>query len=619
MLDLKKDRTNYKKLLKSPEGYEIEKILITTYSLEMEKIIEICLLALGLQIETTSQDGKNPITSLYALEKMINKIIVICQNGQIKEHKNPLYLMLENTIYTIKPPKDKNFHPKVIMIKYKNKIENKIKYRLIVSSKNLTSDKSWDAQASIEGTYNVDNKETNEEMVKFMEYLKNNIQKDDKVEKFLEEIKKEISKVDFSEEINQKDNRGLEAEIENIEFIQLGTGKRTQIPYLEEKSKEKLKSALVISPFLTLEPQEKSPIYKLKENIGEDAKITLITRRTELTPKLINEQQIETYVINDQIIDNMYIEQDNNQEENGTQIEQEIENQDIHAKIYILQKEKNAELYIGSANASKNAFNGNIEAMLKVTIKQGDFINKIKENLFGEGKNKKEYFIKANINDKEEKVEDKILQKIKKKFFETQPQATAEKTGEEYKVTIENPEYQNIELGKNYEIKIRPLLVQKSELKSLEKTIIFEQIKLEELSEFYIVEFYKDGEKQDSKIIKIPTKNIPKLEDRMVSIYTNIIKGKRELLEYIAFILDDDYGYGLREGKFKNSETGKIQKRIYIPRLYEKMLKVSYQQPEKIQEIQKTIEQVKEKIKIEKEDIEELKELENLYNKFKEV
>lgn len=618
MLDLKKDRTNYKNLLKAPEGYEIEKILITTYSLEMEKIVEICLLALGLQIETTSQDGKNPITGLYALEKMMKKIVVICQNGQIKEHKNLLYLMLEKSIYTINPPKNKNFHPKVILIKYKNKREDKredkIKYKLIVSSKNLTSDRSWDAQVSIQGNYNINNNKTNQEIVKFIKYLKNNIEQEEQVNKFLEEIENEIAKVDFLENLREQKNSGIEEVVENIEFIQLGANDREKLPYLETESKEKLKSALIISPFLTLEPKQESPIYKIKQNIVEDGKIQLITRRTELTENLLNE--IETYVINDQIIDNMYIVKENNQEENEEEFENEITNQDIHAKMYILQKEENTELYVGSANASRNAFNGNIEAMLKITIKQKDFIDKIRENLFGNEKEQKQYFIKAEIKDKEEKVEDNTLQKIKKSFFELQLQAIAEKIGEEYQIIIEVPEYKNIELEQKYEIKIKPLLdTQKSIV--LKEKVNFEEIKLEQLSEFYVIEFYREGEKQDSKIIKIPTQNLPKLEQRIGSIYTNIIKGKKELLEYIAFILDDDYGYGLRERTFKNSSTGKIQKRFYIPRLYEKMLKVAYQEPEKIQNIQKTIEKVKERIN--KEEMEDLEELEDLYNKFKEV
>lgn len=91
MLDLKRDRLNYKNLLKPPCGYEIDKILITSYTLEVEKVIDICLLALGMQIEISAEDGKNKITSLHALEKMSKKLLVVCQNGNITKRENKKY------------------------------------------------------------------------------------------------------------------------------------------------------------------------------------------------------------------------------------------------------------------------------------------------------------------------------------------------------------------------------------------------------------------------------------------------------------------------------------------------------------------------------------------------
>ena len=44
--------------------------------------------------------------------------------------------------------------------------------------------------------------------------------------------------------------------------------------------------------------------------------------------------------------------------------------QDIHAKVYMVRKNSDSELYLGSLNASHNALHGNIEFMIILFSKQ---------------------------------------------------------------------------------------------------------------------------------------------------------------------------------------------------------------------------------------------------------
>ena len=48
---------------------------------------------------------------------------------------------------------------------------------------------------------------------------------------------------------------------------------------------------------------------------------------------------------------------------------QEIQKQDIHAKIYMIRKYSSSDLYLGSLNASHNAVYGNIEFMIRLRSK----------------------------------------------------------------------------------------------------------------------------------------------------------------------------------------------------------------------------------------------------------
>ena len=83
----------------------------------------------------------------------------------------------------------------------------------------------------------------------------------------------------------------------------------------------------------------------------------------------------------------------------------------------------------------------------------------------------------------------------------------------------------------------------------------------------------------------IPTE-IPIDRDDMV--VRSILKDKRAFVDYLAFILGDDYVLSALEMEAaKASERDKDQwsKEYSLPAIYEKMLKVAYSEPERLKEI----------------------------------
>lgn len=235
MLDLKQNRKTYSELLRPISGYEVEKIITTTYSLDMDTLIGICI-SLGLNVEEQDDIIANQIYMLRALEKMSKKIIVICQSGKIKVPKidTKLYIILENMIYTINQEKGV-FHPKVWFIKYINKENKDIKYKMIVSSKNLTFDRSWDTQIITQGEVHKNEVDENNSIISFVEFIRKNIkkQKDNskQFDNIMDEFINELKYIKFDKDFN--------SEIKKCEFIHFGnTGNK--IEFFENRNAEKI-------------------------------------------------------------------------------------------------------------------------------------------------------------------------------------------------------------------------------------------------------------------------------------------------------------------------------------------------------------------------------------------
>ena len=103
-----------------------------------------------------------------------------------------------------------------------------------------------------------------------------------------------------------------------------------------------------------------------------------------------------------------------------------------------------------------------------------------------------------------------------------------------------------------------------------------------QLSEFYVIKVLGECEPLE-RVIMIPTTGLP--EDRDKEVVSNVVKDKRTFIEYVAFVLGDDYilssmeNHKLQRDGVYNSNTQ------IMPAVYEKMLKAALEEPDKLFEI----------------------------------
>ena len=563
MLNPNNNRLNYGNILYPPNNYELDFAIGTTYSLDLDALVGSSI-ALGLSQETDSNLRENPIFLLQALRSTSDKIALFCENGRIHFPNKPtqLYILLEDMVFQANNSnngKYSSFHPKFWLLRFISE-DNKIKYKFIILSRNLTFDRSWDITFTMDGQKTEEKTDKNIAISKFIEYLIEFSTSDIKTEK-MNEVKEELDYIHFD----------LDSKIfEDYEFILNGIDDEYSIQK-QPLFKDKWDELLIMSPFLS-----KKVIKDFNNRKNKDSKATLITREMSLS-RLKQEDcdNFDVYTLKDVIIDGEDIISDETQK---------ILKQDIHAKMYLMENGDTSEFYLGSLNASHNALYENIELMIKLTSKQNKFnVKTLSEDIFNgdkEGIDCPFQLVDMTKIIDNPQSEGKNLDLIIKDIVKLNISGKVTSNEEEYDIelTVENF---NKEEFNDSTIRISPLL--KSDFVDFSENMKFLKLTKTQLSEFFVLSV--SGEDQIIKrIIKIPIAGMP--EDRQNDVISSIIDDETAFIRYVAFLLGDDYmeiPFGDGEGCENCPKHRKTV--LHMPELYEKMLKTVQSNPEKFKEL----------------------------------
>lgn len=579
MFNPNNDRLDYGQILAPPDDYMLDFAIGTTYSLDLDALVGVCI-ALGLSEETDSDLMKNPICLLEALRTTGDKVALFCEGGQIHLPTNitSLYILLEKMVFQVSTAKRKgiakfpSFHPKFWLIRYVNENDAPL-YRVVVLSRNLTFDRSWDVTFTMDGKVNGRKTLKTAPVIDFISYLTNSLSLDENGKAKLKKIRtimRELPYVHF--ELNSR-------EFYDFEFLPTGikstdggfysTADQAFAPLFQDSFHE----ILIMSPFLT------NSVIKNFIDRNEYINHTdymLFTRAMSLG-KLNPDDcaDFRIFTMKDAVIDG------------ETTISEEIQQtqkQDIHAKVYMVRKNSDTYLYLGSLNASHNAFYGNIEFTIMLKTKNR-YLNmkKLSEELFnGTEDNPSNPFQEVKLTDTitidEENENQNILDSYIKEINRMKPTAKVICNVDNYDININFLKYENSE----YVLTISPLLSNKTEF--IEENVSFKALLLTQLSEFYKITV-SNGISAVERVIIIPTEGLP--DGREKAVVSSIVKDKECFYRYIAFLLGDNYVLSALEAVNGTElvERKNTHKTIQMPALYEKMLQTAAMDPERFKEI----------------------------------
>jgi len=533
MFDMAYNRLSYSEQLLPDRGYALDFAVCLTYSLDLEALLGVPV-SLGLIEEADSDAMKSPFYLLEAIRKSSNNIAIFCNAGGISlpGKIQSVYSLLENSVFEVKLKTGKNFHPKLWFIKYTNE-DGKSYIKLLVLSRNLTFDNSIDLCVSFQGKVMRTKRNKNKPLADMLEFISSYADKG-----------KRQQILGLAEDILHVKSFDIEHPFEDYEFLPLG------IPdYGKEHTKlfDPKYSIFIVSPFLS-----DDIVHELTKCHYNKV---LVTRKESVTPLVFNSFD-SVYITKDVLNDNEY----------GVR-------QDIHAKLYFTSTADGNYLYIGSANASHNAFYNNVEFLLKL---------KYKPNCVGFKTFSNDFIPEENCP----------YERIETVTEATLADVAQEEIDKAFKEVIYALGSCKVIPGDNtYDIEINAAPIKtllRPTISPLQRTNIVEEVKpqmqlrglfLKELSEFYILTI-----QNKHIVIKLPTKGIP--TDRDNAVYKSIIDSKGKFLAYVSFMLSEDYQTGILDATeslhiLQETALGDGNN-LCAPGLYEKMLRILHQNPDRL-------------------------------------
>jgi hypothetical protein len=471
---------------------------------------------------------------------------------------------MENSIFEVLLNGEANFHPKLWCISFKDHDYNQY-IKIVILSRNLTFDRSFDIAAVLMGK--VETSSTHNickplaDMLRYVaKYAESNSPKHEKILQLADDL------------THIKDLQTFKCfDPKAIVFHPIGIADPGKKDARVEKFEADLQNAsriLLVSPFLSVDV--------VKKLTAKPWQKTLITRKLSVTKEIMDCFD-GVYVTKDQIMDDGSLDGHIDAEDDLS-----INSRDIHAKIIFEErtdgnKTKNY-LYLGSLNASDNAFYHNVEFMveLKFNPKCTSYNAILKDFLPQEDKTPCPFELLSASNFVEAETEKEDNDDFRD-VLHSHLKAQVEVLGSKYNIRV-NCDYGNVRSP----VEIAPFRYKK-DFKPLNDDVVFEDVDLRDLSEFF---YLRRG--KDCIIVKIDIRGIPYAE-RDNAIYNTEVSQKG-FMNYVSYILSGktryidqeipDFGIDANENTAMDAEdTPAI---TFDNAVYEQLLDVAADNPEQI-------------------------------------
>lgn len=563
MLNPHSDRLDYGDKLRAPEGFTLSHGLATTYSLDLETLL--CL-PLALSFDSTLEGDLQgeKLALLEAISQLKGKVKVFFQQGQIKLPGtfNLLFSLLEPFLVPRVPDTAfSSFHPKIWLLRFSN-ADNDVRYRLLVLSRNLTFDRSWDLAVALEGEIGAKTSLENEGLLALLQELTPHA-KD--FAPALTRFRKELPNVTW-----QKPSG----------FGGLSTllGRPKQVPL---ESRPKTDTVLVISPFLHPEALD------MLRQKGQ--RHWLFSRAEEL--ERLGEKRLEgwdCYALNARLV-------------SGEDELTHARAQNLHAKLVLLQEGANSHWHIGSANATKAALGStqasprNTEFMVRLSSSSTmQSAQQLKSELVGSEGEPTQFFIPHRFGTllwQAPAATDPALRRLEHSVITANWRMRVTVNAENlYTCVIDCPAHL---LEFAAQVQVQPLV--NGHVKVLEPRLVWDNLGMTEVSAFLIVRVTLSPEVHSTLLIKVHL-DFEGGDHREQKITSSVIDSPRKLLAYIQMLLQpghDRTEWPGNGGAGHPSAQAVLSHMLGGP-IHEALLRCAARQPHKLQRIDAVLDHLRE-------------------------
>ncbi|MBN1566821.1 MAG: phospholipase D family protein [Acidobacteria bacterium] len=574
MLDFRHDRIDYGRMLIPPEGYNLERAIAATYSLDLNTLLSIPVALFYSQTLEGELTGER-FQILEAIRRTADCVTVYCQKGHIHvpPRYNRLFAFMEDMVVPV-PPKNAfmSFHPKVWAIRYvDNSRDTQVIYRVLILTRNLTFDRCWDLAVCLEGKPGTSKREVNEPLIDFLTYL-NAISPIEEFRPFARDLAKA--------KLNPPRS------FDRIAFHPIGINGYLKSPITSVVADE----GLCMSPFMDGEL-----VADMRKRISGD--FWIFGRKQEMA-KLSADviKSCRAYSISDQIVEGeSRIDSDDTSEESLEQ--------DLHAKLFIFQQPDRNRWYIGSANATNAAAKRNIEFLVELigynrysTLKQTlqdlqsqDGCSDVFEEFSPEQAGQSD--IDADRRKDIRRLEFNLI------HAHLRGSLTQSENQTNYDLLV-MLNLTGITALKEISLCIKPLnCTEPMEAKfGCKNNLIFRNIKETEISRFIVFRIKEGDDTLRSFVARYTLDGMP--ASRLDSIFKSIVSNKEKFLEYLAFLLAGEVSksdFSHDKSDRKHASYGRDDDFIWNTELpiFERLVAIASRDPMRLKAIDNLIDRLK--------------------------
>jgi hypothetical protein len=356
------ERELFMEQLRPPAGHVLHTAVGTTYSLDLYALLAVPLAFTYFSCE--DRDGntiQDPLALLEALRRYAGRMSVFCHAGGIHvppRHQQLLAYVEKSVVQVLPPRPDRNFHPKVWVLRYVAE-NGDVAYRVLCQSRNLTFDRSWDTIAVLDGQLDRSRRNAfskNRPLSDFVSTLPKLAVTPPagRVQEQVDLVADEVLRVKFSPPLGFSD----------FAWIPIGISPRYSWPF-----PRRVNRLAVVSPFA-----DSSLLAKLADmSRGQVALVSSEYQLGSLPPQVLREFSDVLYMLPEADAEGTEETQAPDMDDSGdSNAGAVLEVSDapavlsgLHAKLYVADVGWKAQVWTGSANATSPAFGGNVEFMVR--------------------------------------------------------------------------------------------------------------------------------------------------------------------------------------------------------------------------------------------------------------
>lgn len=329
-------RTTLLKQLVPPPGFAFDHLVATTFTLDLESALLPCLALAG----SAKVESADSVETIAAIRASITSIDIFHQTGQVvvPSDRARLFSLLENSIHGITRTRGL-FHPKIWLGVYTNHDGERL-VRLLVLSRNLTRDRSWDVALNLDGWITTRPYATNRPLAELLRYLASTAPVSLKAarQNRLTELSETIRYAEWD----------FPPDVTDLAFHVFGLPSRPQ-----PKPDFSGYKHLLVSPFL-----QDNGIERLAANSKNS--LSVVSRQESLDGLTAEwaDRIDHPFVLSP----TAGIPADDEDPAAGATLFT-----GLHAKLYAIERARLAHVFIGSANATRAAFEDNVEILVELT------------------------------------------------------------------------------------------------------------------------------------------------------------------------------------------------------------------------------------------------------------